>query len=168
MLIAIYSWNHMRSFAVGIVVWFGLAFTLSSRGFFQGTSGWADDDIVGFIVFGTLMTLPLIGFALAWMRSARLREFLKSIPLSLLIGIEVYRAAGAVFWWMYTQEMMPPAIGIFTGFADVFIGVTALPLAWALARKTPGTRRFAIAWNLFGISDFVIAVRLFRYRSLGW
>ena len=60
MLIAIYSWNHMRSFAVGVVVWFGLAFTLSSWGFFQGTSGWADDDIVGFIVFGTLMTLPLI------------------------------------------------------------------------------------------------------------
>ncbi len=55
----------------------------------------------------------------------------------------------------------------YTGFDDVFIGVTALPLVWALARKIPGTRRFAIAWNLFGISDFVIAVSMVSLSIFG-
>jgi len=167
LLIALYSWRHMRSVAVAVMGWFILAAVLSSRGFFQSSSRWTDGDIVGFFVFGTLMTLPMIGLALGWMRSSRLRDFLKSIPLSVLIGVEVYRVAGAIFWWMYMQEMMPPEMGIFTGFADVFIGVTALPLAWAVARGIPGTRWIAIAWNLFGISDFMIAVSMVSLSIFG-
>jgi hypothetical protein len=167
LLIALYSWRPLRSFAVAVLGWFTVAVVLSSRGFFQDASGWTDGDITGFFVFGTLMSLPMIGLAVGWIRSQRLRDFLKSIPLSFLIGIEVYRVAGAIFWWLYSQKMIPPAIGIFTGFADVFIGITALPLAWVLGKGIPGTRQIAIVWNIFGISDFVIAVSVVSLSIFG-
>lgn len=167
LLIAWYSWRHVRALSVSVVVWFALALVFSLQGFFQTPSGWADGDMVGFLIFGTLMSLPLIGLALGWMRSARLRDFLTSIPLPALMGIQVYRVAGAIFGWMYLQAMMPPELGIFTGFADIFIGVTAVPLAWAVARGMTGARRIALAWNLFGISDFVIAVGMVSLSLFG-
>lgn len=167
LLIALYSWRHVRSLAVGVMIWFMVGAALSSRGFFQNASGWTDGDVVSFFIFGTLMFLPIIGMALGWMRSRRLRDFLKLIPLPLLIGVEIYRVAGVIFWWMYLQGMMPPEIGIVTGFTDVFIGLTSLPIAWAVARGIRGAWRIAIAWNVLGIIDFVVAVSMVSLSIFG-
>lgn len=166
-VIAIYSWQRMRPLSIGVLVWLALAFVFSQRGFFQSTAGWQDGDLIGFVVFGSLMTLPLSFFFYVWWRSATFRTFLRNIPLPALIGVEVYRLAGAIFLWLYMQDMMPPEMGIFTGSADVLIGATALPLAWAVARGMRGVRQLAAAWNIFGISDFVIAVSIVSLSIFG-
>jgi hypothetical protein len=165
--VAAYGWRQMRVVSLGVMVWFSAAWALSLRGFFQDSSGWNAADIPGFLLFGSLMTVPLMVFALGWYRSPKFRGFLGAIPLPLLIGTQVYRLAGVVFLWMYTKGLMPPESGIVTGCADAFIGITAIPLAWAVAKHVGGVRWLAIGWNLFGIADFLISVSVVSLSFIG-
>jgi hypothetical protein len=164
---AAYSWRRMRVVSLGVVAWCAVAWALSLNGFFQDPRGWHTADIPGFLRFGTLMTLPLMVFAFGWYRSPTFRGFLEAIPLPTLIGTQAYRLAGVVFLWMYTEGLMPPETGIATGCADAFIGITAIPLAWAVAKHMGGVRWLAIGWNLFGIADFLISVCMVSLSFIG-
>ena len=165
--VATYSWPRMRLFAIAVMAWCAAAWAFSRGGFFQDAGGWNAADISGFLLFGTLMTLPLVAIALGWYGSRAFRGFLESIPLPTLIGSQAYRLGGAIFLWMYSEGQMPPEIGIVAGCADAFIGITAIPLAWAVARNIGGVRWLAIGWNLVGIADFLISVSLVSLSFVG-
>lgn len=166
-VIVAYTWQRLPILAVATVGWFAVSLTASQRGFFQNATAWSESDLTGFLLFGMLMTLPMLAFFITWIYSPALQILMNSIPLPALIGIGVYRVAGVIFLWLFAQEMMPAIVGLFTGFADLLIGATALPLAWSLARRMPGARQLAIAWNVFGISDFVIVVSIVSLSILG-
>lgn len=157
----------MRVVSLGVMAWCAAAWVLSLHGFFKDSRGWHTADIPGFLLFGTLMTLPLTVFAIGWYRSPTFRGFLQAIPLPTLIGTQAYRLAGVVFLWMHAEGLMPPEIGIVTGCADAFIGITAIPLAWAVAKHIGGVRWLAIGWNLFGIADFLISVSMVSLSFIG-
>ena len=165
--VAAYSWRRMRVVSLGVMAWCAAAWALSLHGFFQDSREWHTADVPGFLLFGTLMTLPLMVIAFGWYRSPTFRGFLEAIPIPTLIGTQAYRLAGVVFLWMYAEGLMPPEIGIVTGCADVFIGITALPLAWAVGKQIGGVRRLAIGWNLFGIADFLISVSMVSLSFIG-
>jgi hypothetical protein len=42
----------------------------------------------------------------------------------------------------------------------VITGLLAVPIAISLAADTPEVRRAAIAWNMFGLVDFAVAVSI--------
>ncbi len=155
-----YSWRRLRIVSLLIVAWFALALLMSLAGFFESREGFRDGDLLPFGIFGTLMTLPAVLMVVAYLRSARFRHFADQISLPALTALEVYRLGGLVFLWMGAEGLMPPQIGIITGWSDTFIGITALPLALALARRLPGIRNIAVIWHLFGIADFAIAISL--------
>jgi hypothetical protein len=165
--VAAYSWPRMRVVSVVVMAWWAAAWALSLRGFFQDPRGWHTADIPGFLLFGTLMTLPPMVLAFGWNRSPAFRGFLEAIPLPTLIGTQVYRLAGVVFLWMHAERLLPHEIGVFTGSADLFIGITALPLAWAVASTTSGVRWLALGWNLFGIADFLFSVSMVSLSFVG-
>jgi len=165
--VAAYSWRRMRAVSLGMMAWCAAAWAVSVRGFFQDSGGWQTADIPGFLLFGTLMTLPLVVFAFGWYRSPAWQGFCEAVPLPLLIGSQVYRLGGAIFLWMQAEGLMPPEIGVVAGCADVFIGITAFPLAWAVAKNIGGVRRLAIGWNLLGIADFLVAVSMVSLSFIG-
>lgn len=165
--VAAYSWRRMRVVSLGVMAWCAAAWAVSLRGFFQDASGWRTADIPGFLLFGTLMTLPLGAIALGWYRSRAFRGFLEAIPLPMLIGIQAYRLAGVVFLWMDAEGLMPPEIGLVAGCADAFIGITAFPLAGAVAENIGGVRRLAVGWNLIGIADFLVSVSMVSLSFIG-
>lgn len=165
--VATSSWPRMRLFSIAVMAWCAAAWALSLRGFFQDAGRWNAADVPGFLLFGTLMTLPLVAIALGWYRSRVFRGFLEATPLPTLIGSQAYRLAGIVFLWMYAEGLMPPQIGIVAGCADAFVGITALPLAWAVSKHIGGVRRLAIGWNLFGIADFLISVSMVSLSFIG-
>jgi len=165
--VAAYSWRRMRVVSLGVMAWCAAAWALSLRGFFQDSREWHTADIPGFLLFGTLMPVPLMVFALGWHRSPTFRGFVEAIPLPTLIGTQAYRLAGVVFLWMYAEGLMPPEIGVVTGCADVFVGITAIPLAWAVAKHIGGVRWLAIGWNLLGIADFLISVSMVSLSFIG-
>ena len=164
---AAYSWPRMRVVSVGVMAWWAAAWALARGGFFHDPSGWHPADVPGFLLFGTLMTLPLMVLVFGWYRSPAFRGFLEAIPLPMLIGTQVYRLAGVIFLWMRAEGLLPPEIGVFTGCADLVIGITALPLAWAVASTTSGVRWLALGWNLFGIADFLFSVSMVSLSFVG-
>ena len=165
--VAAYSWRRMRVVSFGAMAWWAAAWALSARGFFQESGGWQTADLPGFLMFGTLMTLPLVVFAFGWYRAPAFRGYVESIPLPTLIGSQAYRLGGIVFLWMHGKGLMPPEIGVVAGCADAFIGITAVPVAWAVARNMGGVRRLAVGWNLLGIADFLVAVSMVSLSFIG-
>jgi hypothetical protein len=165
--IAAYSWRKLHEFSLVVVLWVLLAWLIGRGGFFASPTQFSPDDLLGFLAFGTLMSLPVVLFALAWWRVAPFRAFITSVPLPLVVGVQVYRVVGVVFLWMLGENLVPPALGIPTGIADLAVGVLALPLAFALARGVARARGLAIAWCAFGIADFVLAISVVSVAFLG-
>lgn len=159
-LIAVYAWPRYRPLSLIMPLWLAAAWLLSRRGFFANATDWTSGDFIGFLAFGTLMTLPIILFFVARRQSPAFARFLTHVPLPAIIGIQVYRLAGAIFWWMLVVGLVPAALGLSTAIADVIVGALALPLAAMLARGLPTAPQIAYAWNIFGIVDFLAAITI--------
>lgn len=166
-IVTAYSWRKQHEFALAVLVWVLLAWVLARQGFFEGERAFAEGDFVGFIMLGTLMVAPLIALFLAWRYVIPFRRFANSIPAHHLIALQVYRVAGMIFLWMMTVDLMPPLMGWMTGIADLTVGVLAFPLAFALEKNAARWRNAAIAWNIFGIADFVLAISVVSLSIFG-
>jgi len=55
---------------------------------------------------------------------------------------------------------VPGEFALPAGIGDVLTGLFAIPVAIGLAAGTRKGRRAAIAWNIFGLADFAIAVSI--------
>jgi len=82
--------------------------------------------------------LPVIVGVPILLRSKRIGEVLDAMPASWLVGIQ-----------------------------DVTTGLLALPVAYSLVSQSGGAVRGAIAWNIFGLLDFTIAVGIGLATSPG-
>ena len=98
----------------------------------------------------------IIGGALS--ASATLRRVATHLDAPGLVGIQLYRIIGAVFLILLAQARLPAHFAVPAGWGDVAIGLTAPPIALALARGFSGARSTAIAWNVLGLGDLVVAV----------
>lgn len=91
-------------------------------------------------------------------RSASLRRVLATVPLPTLTALQVWRVIGIVFVILLAQGKLPAHFALPAGWGDVAVGVTAPLVAMALARAARGATAMALAWNLFGLLDLVVAV----------
>jgi hypothetical protein len=83
---------------------------------------------------------------------------LDATPASWLIGLQVYRVLGGIFLVGWARGVTPALFALPAGIGDVTTGLLALPVAYYLASRSGGAVRGAIAWNIFGLLDFTIAV----------
>lgn len=74
--------------------------------------------------------------------------------------MQLYRVAGAIFLVAYAQGLMPGAFALPAGLGDVAVGLTAPLVAYVSARRGRSAHRLAVAWNLLGIADLVVAVTM--------
>jgi hypothetical protein len=108
------------------------------------------------IAFGLL--IPIVIGVWAIRKSASVREILRAVPQTSIVGIQVYRGLGAIFLVLYGQKLLPEVFALPAGVGDVTVGVAALLVAAVYAAKWSGRRWLVAAWNAFGILDFVVAV----------
>ena len=97
-----------------------------------------------------------VGYLLLLSRT--FREIIAGIPQHWLIGIQTFRILGGVFLVRYFQGELPGVFAIPAGVGDVLTGLFAPLVAYWWAVGKPYARTAAIAWNLFGMADFVNAV----------
>ena len=104
---------------------------------------------------------PLLAF-FAWLRLSRsFREFVLSLDLRLVAGIQAWRWAGLGFLDLYAYKILPGLFAVTAGLGDMAIGISAPWIMLALARNP----RFAasatfVRWNLLGVLDLVVALSL--------
>ena len=166
-VISLYSWRRSRTVAVVALVWAVISLFTSRIPFFQNPDQWTDGDWLGFMAFGSFVMVPIVlGFVALW-RSSAFRQFMNDTPSWVLTATQVYRLTGAGFLLLYLQDLLPAEIGLVNGVLDIVVGVTAIPVAWTLARGFKGSRNLAIAWNLVGMFDLASAFTVVTLSIFG-
>jgi hypothetical protein len=141
--------------AAFFIAWLALILVLGARGAFvaqQGAPPLA-------LLIGLLAPLSL--FLLGYWIIRPLREFILSVDLRLIVGIQAWRWAGFGFLTLYFYGILPGIFAWPAGLGDIAIGATAPWVVSALLRR-PGFaagKSFA-AWNLSGILDLTVAVSI--------
>jgi hypothetical protein len=135
-------------------LWIGLVIALATIGIYAATAAPVP-------VVGVMAGLPLIGLGLAALLSARLRDALLALPVTLLVGLHILRiATGGFLLLLALQGRLSGPFPESAGWGDVTVGLIAIPLTVAIARELPFYRVALLAWNVLGTLDLVTAVWL--------
>lgn len=154
--------NRTRlSVTVVLIVWFLLVLWFGTVGVFVGQPGTPPFAIaIG-------VAIPLLLF-LAWMRvSHTFHEYVLSLDVRLIAGIQAWRWAGLGFLTLYAYNVLPAVFALPAGLGDMAIGFTAPWILLALLRRPDfAASRAFIRWNLLGILDLVVAVSIGALSTL--
>jgi hypothetical protein len=94
------------------------------------------------------------------LRSKSIAAVLDVTPASWLIALQVYRVFGGIFLANWVSGTVAGAFAWPAGIGDMLTGIMALPVAWRLASGAENGRSAAIAWNIFGLLDFAVAITM--------
>jgi hypothetical protein len=144
------SWQF-RAVSAVLIGWFLVALILSWIGVYDSFA-----DRMPTIQYGILVPV-LVGLALMW-RSSMVVRIIDAIPQHWLVGIQVVRVVGAIFLILYAAGRIPGFFAWPAGIGDVLVGVLAPVVAIAYARSPDRNSDLVMAWNVFGLADFVIAI----------
>ncbi len=134
-------------------VWLAAAFTLSLSGSLQMPAGAPPLRVLA------AAAAPILVFMLWYRGSAAFRAWVLGLDLRLVVMFQAWRVIGGVFLVLLAFGLLPGLFAWPAGLGDVAVGVTAPLVALALLRRPDvATGRGFLAWNLFGLLDFVVAV----------
>jgi hypothetical protein len=143
------------SVTVILAAWFLLVVSLGAVGAFVARPGTPPLPIA--IGVGA----PLL-FFFSWLRlSQSFREFVLSLDLRVIAGIQAWRWAGLGFLSLYAYNVLPGIFALPAGLGDMAIGFAAPWMILGLVRRPgfAGSSTF-IRWNVLGILDLVVAVTI--------
>ncbi len=89
------------------------------------------------------------------------------MPLWLLVGMHAVRVLGISFIILYAAGRLPASFAPVAGWGDIFVGATAIPVAWLVYRATTNVRSIVWTWNVIGFADLIAAVTLGAISSPG-
>jgi hypothetical protein len=147
--------------AVALAAWLLLVLSLGAAGAFVGTPG-KPPLAVAFAV-----AAPLAGFFIGLRRSSSFRQFVLSLDLRFIAGMQAWRWAGLGFLSLYAYKVLPAVFALPAGLGDMAIGAAAPWIILALVRQ-PGFAASGafIRWNILGILDLLVAVSIGAISAL--
>jgi hypothetical protein len=116
---------------------------------------------------GLAVVLPIAILCLTAARVQSLRENFHQVPLWLLVGVHTVRLLGLSFIILFAAGRLPAPFAPVAGWGDIFVGATAVPVAWLVYRQTVNARVILWIWNVVGIADLIAAVGLGATSSPG-
>jgi hypothetical protein len=111
---------------------------------------------------------PLILFALGLAGSRRVRELLLGIDTRVLVLLHTWRMVGLGFLMLYAYDLLPAIFAFPAGLGDAAAAIWALVLGVGFYGGFRVSRRHLLAWNSFGLADFVIAVSIGSLSRYGF
>src|SRR5712692_12003561 len=145
---------------VPFTLWVAVAWSAAINGVFR--TGVSALPVLPLAIF-----LPVIIGAPLLLLSKRVGQVLDAMPATWLVALQLYRVFGS---WALAASLRGALPGVFAwpaGIGDVLTGLFAVPAAIAAATGTAQGRRAAIAWNIFGLADFAVAITLGLITSPG-
>jgi hypothetical protein len=144
-----------RRIVVVLAVWLMLVVSLGAFGVFVGRPGKPP------IGIGIGVGAPLLLFFASLQLSQSFRNFVLSLDLRLIAGIQAWRWAGLGFLSLYAYKVLPALFALPAGLGDMSVGFAAPWMILALIRR-PGfaTSSAFIRWNVLGIMDLVVAISI--------
>ena len=146
----IWTW---LAIAIPLTLWHGAAWVIVAEGLLLPGA-------VSIPLLPLMIVVPTALVITVLSRSDRIGTLLDAMPANWLIGLQAYRVIGGVFFANWLAGTTPGIFALPAGTGDVITGLMALPTAIVLASGRPGSTKAALFWNLFGITDLVVAVTL--------
>ena len=138
---------------IALGAWFVLVLAIGANGALSPAGGGAP-------ALGLAVVLPVAALVSAYFALPSVRNAMTATPLAGLIAVHAIRLLGILFLVLYANGRLPAPFAPSAGWGDVFIGATALPLAWAVTRFGPAMRPLVFLWGAVGVADLVVAVTL--------
>lgn len=135
-----------------VLVWSVIAMGLASQNAFASSP----DTRMPLIGLG--IALPIVAGIAIYRSVEGFRQLVSSIPLHLLVGVQLYRVEGALFLLSWAQGEVPGEFALPAGIGDVAVGLAAPAVGYAIYKRRNNAIPLAAAWNVAGILDLVIAV----------
>ncbi len=141
--------------ATALTVWFLLVLSFGAAGAFVGPPGKPP------LAIAMGVAAPLVLFFASLRLSPSFREFVLSLDLRLIAGMQAWRWGGLGFLSLYAHKVLPAVFALPAGLGDMAIGVTAPWIILALIRQ-PGFAASGtfVRWNILGILDLIVAVSI--------
>lgn len=138
-----------------LAVWLLLVLSFGAAGAFVGPPGTPP------LPIALGVAGPLVLFFAGLRLSKSFRDFVLSLDLRLIAGIQAWRWAGLGFLSLYAHGVLPAVFALPAGLGDMAIGFTAPWMMLALIRQ-PGFAASGafVRWNVLGILDLIIAVSI--------
>jgi hypothetical protein len=140
--------------AAGLSAWFILVVILAATRALYYEGGTGSPGV------GAAVALPIAVLCIVVARVKSLREAFRRVPLWLLVAVHTVRVLGISFIILYAAGRLPAPFAPVAGWGDIFVGATALPVAWLAYRRPPNARPTLWIWNIFGIADLIAAIGL--------
>jgi hypothetical protein len=134
--------------------WFALVLAIGATGALSPGDG------TGVPGLGLTVAAPVAALTFAFFAIRSIRDAMLAIPLPALVAVNAIRILGVIFVALYSAGKLPAPFAPSAGWGDIFAGVTALPVAWAMLAFGSRARPLALLWNTIGIADLVNAVAL--------
>ena len=141
--------------AIVLMIWLLLVVSFGAAGAFVGPPGTPP------LPMAIGVAAPLVLFFASLRLSRSFRQFVLSLDLRLIAGMQAWRWAGLGLLSLYAHNVLPAVFALPAGLGDMAIGVTAPWIILALVRQ-PGFAASGafIRWNVLGILDLIIAVSI--------
>ena len=138
-----------------LAAWFVLVVSFGAFGAFVGRPGTPP------IAIAIGVGAPLLLFFRWLWLSQSFRDFVLSLDLRLIAGIQAWRWAGLGFLSLYAHNVLPAMFALPAGLGDMAVGFAAPWIILALVRR-PGFAASPafIRWNVLGILDLIVAISL--------
>ena len=144
--------NVWLAVMIPLTLWLAVVWSAAINGFFKPGGA---IPVVPIAALG-----PVIIGAPILLRSVRIGQVLDAMPASWLVALQVFRILGSTFLVGWAHGVVPGVFALPAGIGDLLTGLFAVPAAIALASGGRESRRAAIAWNVFGLADFAIALSI--------
>jgi hypothetical protein len=150
------GFSSIRSTVILVIaIWLVLVVSLGAAGAFLGRPG---EPPIGMAIG---FTAPLLLFFAGLWFSPAFRNFILSLDLRLISGIQAWRFAGLGFLFLYAYKVLPGLFALPTGLGDMAVGFAAPWMILGLARQPDFAASSAfVRWNRLGILDLVVALGL--------
>jgi hypothetical protein len=142
-------------------IWVGLAALLAAGGEFND-AGKRPVPLIAIFVF-----TPLVLAALAVWLFPAVRRALLSVPLPLMVGLNVLRLVGGLFLLLGAAGRLGGPFPYSAGWGDLATAVLAVPVAYLAIRVTRERDWLIGAWNWLGALDLFAAIALATITNPG-
>jgi hypothetical protein len=140
--------------AIGLSVWFVVVVILAATRALYYEHG------LGAPGLGIAVVLPIVILCIVVARVLSLRDGFHVVPLWLLVGVHGVRVLGISFIILYAADRLPAPFAPVAGWGDIFVGATALPVAWIAYRRLANAQPILWIWNVIGLVDLIAAIGL--------
>jgi hypothetical protein len=143
-------------------LWFAVTWSAAINGVFRTGASPSPVPVLPLAIF-----LPVMIGAPLLLLSKRVGQVLDAMPATWLVALQLYRVFGSFALAAWLRGVLPGVFALPAGIGDLLTGLFAVPAAIAVATGTAQGRRAAIAWNIFGLADFAVAITLGMITSPG-